>query len=129
MLVPAAAETLARLVQHPALDDVLDSLRRGAAEESLAGLTDPAKAYVAAAVAAELRRPVLVLTESGRRAEAMLEPLQFFAGALGAASGIALLPALDILPGHGFDPHPDLLEMRAATLGRLASGQVSVVVA
>ncbi len=129
MLVPAAAETLARLIQHPALDDVLDSLRRGAAEESLAGLTDPAKAYVAAAVSAELRRPVLVLTESGRRAEAILEPLQFFAGALNATSGIALLPALDILPGRGFDPHPDLLEMRATTLGRLASGQVSVVVA
>jgi len=104
VLVPAASETLARIVHHQALDEVLNSLRRGAGEESLAGLTDPVKAFAAAAIAAELRRPVLMLTESGDRAEALLEPLQFFAAALGAGSGVSVLPALDILPGRGFTP-------------------------
>ena len=129
MLVPAASETLARIVHHPAIDEVLSSLRRGTPQEGLAGLTDPGKALAAAAIAAELRRPVLMLTESGARAEALLEPLQFFCAALGASGGVSVLPALDILPGRGFDPHPELLEMRASTLGRFAAGQVSVVLA
>jgi len=131
VLVPAATETLVRVARHPALDSALHSLRRGASQESLAGLTDPAKALVAAVVASELRRPILMLTESGRRAEAMIEPLQFFSRAVGPSSvgSVALLPALDALPGQTLAPHPELLETRAATLGRFVSGQASVVVA
>jgi transcription-repair coupling factor (superfamily II helicase) len=130
MLYPAVTELLARLAHHPAVDDALESLRRGTAEEVITGLTDPAKALVTALVAEGLRRPLLMLVESERRAEEMVEPLRFFSRALGGASAgsVALLPALDALPGEGAGPHPEILESRAATLGRLAAGQVSVVV-
>ncbi|HEY8713926.1 MAG TPA: transcription-repair coupling factor, partial [Candidatus Acidoferrum sp.] len=51
----------------------------------------------------------------------------------GAASGlageVATLPAFDTLPWEAQSPHPDILERRAATLFRLADGQVSLVVA
>ena len=41
-------------------------------------MTDPVKALVAALAAAELRRPVLLVVESDRRAEELLEPLALF---------------------------------------------------
>ena len=131
MLSTAATDTLGRIAHHAALDELLHALRRGAPEESLAGLSDPVKALVSALVTGELRRPILVLAETGRRAEAIVEPLQFFCRALGGASGasVALLPALDALPGQGMQPHPELLETRAAALWRFASGQVSALVA
>ncbi len=78
MLLPAVTELLARVAHHPAVDQTLESLRRGANAQSLAGLTDPSKALVAAVAASELRRPILYLFESERRAAAAIEPLQFF---------------------------------------------------
>jgi transcription-repair coupling factor (superfamily II helicase) len=130
MLFPAVTETLARVAHLPALDDALDSLRRGTPEEAIAGLTDPVKALVAALVADKLRRPLLILVEGERRAEETLELLRFFGRALGGAdASVVLLPALDALPGEGAGPHAEILETRATTLWRLATGQASVIVA
>ena len=137
MLLSAVTELFARVARHPAVDEALESLRRGAPSETIAGLTDPAKALIAAVVAVELRRPVLFLVDTERRAEAAIEPLQFFSRVLGASSAakgaaissVVSLPALDALPGQGAGPHPEILETRAAALWRLASGQASIVVA
>jgi transcription-repair coupling factor (superfamily II helicase) len=130
MLFPAVTDALARLARHPAMDDALAALRRGSPRHMLAGLSDPVKALVAATVVAELRRPVLLLIESDRRAEELLEPLRFFARAFGGPSAQAvLLPALDAFPGHGAGPHPEILETRAASLWRFTTGQVALMVA
>jgi transcription-repair coupling factor (superfamily II helicase) len=137
MLFPAVTEVLSRLGRHPAVDEVVESLRHGSPEEALAGLTPPAKALVIALVAAELRRPAVVVVETGRAAEEMLEPLSFFYRTFGGitpvsggtAGAVSLLPALDALPGQGAGPHPDILETRAATLSHFVSGQTSVVIA
>ena len=129
MLSPAVTERLARVARHPAIDESLERLRRGSMLETVAGLTDPCKALVVAIAASELRRPILWLVDTERRAEALLEPLRFFGSALGgAAASAALLPALDELPGRGVGPHPEILETRAATLWRFVSGQASVIV-
>jgi transcription-repair coupling factor (superfamily II helicase) len=130
MLSPAVTERLARVARHPAVDESLERLRRGSIQEAIAGLTDPCKALLVAIAASELRRPVLWLVDTERRAEELLEPLRFFGRALGgAAASAALLPALDELPGRGVGPHPEILETRATTLSRYVSGQVSVIVA
>jgi transcription-repair coupling factor (superfamily II helicase) len=130
MLFPSVTENLSRLVRHRAMDDALAALRRGAPRELLAGMTDPVKALVAALVAAELRRPVLLLVESDRRAEELLELLRFFARAVsGPAAQAVVLPALDQLPGRGAGPHAEILETRAASLWRFTSGQVSLLIA
>src|SRR6267142_983471 len=72
MLLPSVSETLASVSRHPALEAAISALRRGGAHEvgreHVAGLTDTAKALVAAQVAAELRRPVVVIVTSGARA-------------------------------------------------------------
>jgi transcription-repair coupling factor (superfamily II helicase) len=59
----------------------------------------------------------------------MLEPVRFFFGALSSkpSTAVGILPALDVLPWQGLAPHPQILEIRAATLWRLTTGQLQIV--
>src|SRR6266853_3630646 len=139
MLLPSVSETLAAVSRHPALEAAISALRRGVAQkfaqkvahEHLAGLTDTAKALVAAHVAAELRRPVVVIVTSGARAEALAASLEFFYKALAGqeATEVAVFPALDAFPWQEVSSHAEILETRAVTLWRYTSGLARVVVA
>src|SRR5439155_10387027 len=65
-----------------------------------------------------------------RRTEALVDTVRFFQSIFpGPAGGVAALPAFDVLPWESRSPHADILERRAATLFRLADGQVSLVIA
>src|SRR5260370_7923285 len=72
-----------------------------------------------------------MLVEDDRRAEALLEPLQFFYRTLNgnSAAPVLLMPAFDTLAGIGAGPHHEILEVRASTLARFVTGQCSIVVA
>ena len=130
MILPAVRERLEALLRHPAMDGVVGEVRAGADLVGLSGLHDVAKPLVAAHVVHELRRPAYFVTENNRRAEELAETLRFFAQIFpGPSGGIAVLPAFDSLPWDPQAPHPDILERRAATLYRLANGEVSVVLA
>src|SRR3989454_9908132 len=120
MILPSVAELLGGVGRHPAVERILDKLRRGGREARLAGLTETAKALIVAHCAAVLRRPALLLVESNQQAEALTEPLRFFYRALSGqpASQVAILPALDTLPWQSLSPHPEILETRAVTLWR-----------
>jgi transcription-repair coupling factor (superfamily II helicase) len=112
------------------MEGALAALRAGANHISITGMHDVAKALVAAYLSHELRRPAFFVTDSNRRAEALAETLRFFGGIFpGAAGGVATLPAFDRLPWETQSPHADILERRAATLFRLADGQISLVIA
>src|ERR1700736_6179589 len=137
MILPAVRERLDAVLRQPAVEGALAALRSGANQVAFSGLHDVAKALVAAYATHALRRPAFFITSSNRRAEAFAETLRFFSsifpGKTGAASGlageVATLPAFDTLPWESQSPHPDILERRAATLFRLADGQISLVVA
>ena len=131
MILSSVSETLASVSRHPALESAIAALRQGNARERLAGLTDTAKALVAAIVATELRRPIVVLVESGARAEVFAASMQFFYTALAGqeATEVTVLPAMDVLPWQDAAPHAEILENRAVTLWRYATGQARVVVA
>jgi len=121
---------LESVLRHPSMDGALAALRSGGNHISIAGLHDVAKALVAAYVAHELRRPAFFVTESNRRAESLAETVRFFSAIFpGALGGVTTLPAFDTLPWQSQSPHPDILERRAATLFRLADGQISLVIA
>src|SRR6059036_1465060 len=112
------------------MEGALAALRSGANHISITGLHDVAKAIVVAYLTRELRRPAFFVTDSNRRAEALAETLRFFSGIFpGATGGVATLPAFDRLPWESQSPHADILERRAATLFRLADGQVSLAIA
>jgi transcription-repair coupling factor (superfamily II helicase) len=131
MLLPSVSETLASVSRHPALEAAISALRRGIAHERVAGLTDTAKALVAAHVAAELRRPVVLVVTSGARAETLAASLEFFYKALAGqeATEVAVFPALDAMPWQEVSSHAEILETRAVTLWRYTSGLARVVVA
>jgi transcription-repair coupling factor (superfamily II helicase) len=129
MILPVVGELLAKPLRHPAMEGALEALRRGGRSVSLSGLQDTAKAFAAACMAFDLRRPLFLVVESNSRAEAMLELLRFFYAARGGrATDVDILPALDVLPRQGLSPHPEILEKRAAALCRLASRQVALAV-
>ena len=131
MILSSVSETLASVSRHPALESAIAALRQGTTRERLAGLTDTGKALLAAIVATELRRPVVVLVESGARAEVFAASMNFFFSALAGqeATEVAVLPAMDVLPWQDAAPHAEILENRAVTLWRYATGQARVVVA
>src|SRR5258708_16006505 len=96
MILPSVSETLATVCRHPALESAISALRQGTGRERLAGLADTAKALIAGQVAAELRRPTIVLVATAARAESMAASLQFFYTPLPGqqATEVALFPAL-----------------------------------
>src|SRR6266849_8462256 len=130
MILPAVRERLEGLLRHPAMEGALAELRGGGGLVGVSGMQDVAKALAAAYLAHELRRPAFFVTENNRRAEDLAENIKFFAQIFpGATGSVAVLPAFDSLPWDPQPPHPDILERRAATLYRLPSGEVSMVIA
>src|SRR5437660_1846795 len=130
MILPAVRERLEALLRHAAMEGALAAVRSGANHISITGLHDVAKALVAAYLTHALRRPAFFVTDSNRRAEALAGTLRFFSNIFpGATGGVATLPAFDRLPWESQSPHADILERRAATLFRVADGQVSFVIA
>ncbi|HTC63996.1 MAG TPA: transcription-repair coupling factor [Candidatus Saccharimonadales bacterium] len=131
MILSSVSETLASVGHQSSLESSISELRQGTARERLAGLTETGKALVAAIVATELRRPMVILVESGSRAEEFAASMQFFYKALAGqeATEVTVLPALDVLPWQEAAPHAEILETRAVTLWRFATGEARVVVA
>ena len=130
MILPAVRERLESILRHPSMDAALAALRSGSNHISLSGLHDVAKSLVTAYITHELRRPAYFVTESNKRAETLAETLRFFATIFpGALGGVTTLPAFDTLPWQSQSPHADILERRAATLFRLADGQISLTIA
>src|SRR5260370_39520884 len=127
MILPAVSELMSRLTRHAAVEGVIAQLRESsAAEAALAGLTDTAKTLLAAHAVRALRRPIIFLTVSNQRAEALLEPLRYFCRALaGPSVQVTMLPAFDVLPWQGVSPHPEILESPAATRWRASRGTVN----
>jgi transcription-repair coupling factor (superfamily II helicase) len=130
MILPAVRERMEALLRHPVMDGAMAELRGGGNLVVLSGLHDVAKALIAAYITHELRRPAFFVTDSNRRAEALAETMRFFSQIFpGNNGGVAVLPAFDSLPWDSQSPHADILERRAATLYRLANGEVSMVIA
>jgi transcription-repair coupling factor (superfamily II helicase) len=131
MILATARERLEGVLRQPGMERALGVLRAGGAETALCGLHEVAKGLVVAQLMKELRRPGFLVVETNGRAEALAETIRFFSGVLssGGSQGVAVLPAFDVHPWQGRPPHADILERRAATLHRLASGEVSLVIA
>jgi transcription-repair coupling factor (superfamily II helicase) len=129
MVLSSVAEFLAPFGRLPAVEAALENLRRNRAA-TLAGLAPPAVALMVGEVAAGLRRPVVVVVESDSRGEELMEPLRFFLRVLAnmPAAAVGYVPALDVAPGTGISPHPEILETRGVSLWRYATEQTRVLI-
>ncbi|MFQ5663162.1 MAG: transcription-repair coupling factor [Terriglobia bacterium] len=127
----AVVRALELRVQLPSRDfGIRDAATPPRSELTLAGLTDTAKVLVAALVGRALGRPLLLITSTNRRAEALVEPLRFFYGVLTGhpESSVVLLPAHDVSPYRGLSPHPEIAAARAVGLWKLATGEAELAV-
>jgi transcription-repair coupling factor (superfamily II helicase) len=131
MILPLVSELLSRVARLSAIDDAVESLRRGRSGRSISGLTDSAKALLAPIVCAELGRATILLVDSPQRAEDLVAPIRWFFRALTDRPGrrVAHLPAHDVLPYEGRSPHAEISEERAVSLWRFASGEVDLLIA
>jgi transcription-repair coupling factor (superfamily II helicase) len=122
MLSPG--DILQALVEHKTLAQASDAVNAGRTV-TLGGLTRPAKAFAAAALARRTGKTAIVLTSDNETAERLCQTaLTFFhwVGDYSPASA-RILPAFDVTPYQSRSPHPEILERRAVTLWNLAHGR------
>jgi len=128
--MPHLRSLLQPVFDHPALRAARAAACAGQFELVLSGLTRPAKGLVVAALAQELRRPLLVLTRDNETAERLRGTAATFFTWLGVkgAAAVSVLPAFDCSPYDGRSPHAEILERRAVALWNLAGGQTQILV-
>jgi transcription-repair coupling factor (superfamily II helicase) len=130
MILPLVSELLGRVARLKEVDEALDALQRNVPQARLSGLTDSAKALVAALAFAELGHTTIILVDTNQRAEALLEPVRWFYRAVTGKSGhrVGHVPAHDVLPYENRSPHAEISEDRAVALWHLATGEADVLI-
>ena len=91
---------------------------------ALHGLQAGGKAWLLTALADRFPAPLLVLCDSLRQAEALLEDLAF----QGPARPVHLFPHWDTVPYDGCSPNKDLIAQRLQALSALLEGAAPIVV-
>src|SRR3954465_15412122 len=75
----------------------------------LSGLTLAAKAVYFAPIYKETHRPLVIVTDGNKQAEALMPLLRTFCSLFDAGTTPQILPALDIVPGQAMSPHAEIL--------------------
>jgi transcription-repair coupling factor (superfamily II helicase) len=133
MILPFVRELLADLKSNDSFDRVRRHLQSGQGRRRVAGLTFTARALYLPFFVQTLpeKTPALILVADNKAAEALHQAIVAaceLTGALDAAA-VVRLPAHDVLPFESLSPHPEIQETRAATLWKIASGAVRLVIA
>ncbi len=97
---------------------------------SLSGLTLTGKAIYSVLLWQAVERPLLIVVDGNKQAEALSEAVDTFFDLLVSGRGTRpqLLPALDVLPFQRLSPHAEISEQRAIALWRIAAGRVPITV-
>lgn len=134
MIHPAIRDLFHGLGRHPAFTELLRRLHandRAAPAPSLSGLTTTAKALYSVLLWQMTERPLVIIVDGNKEAEALYESLATFYSLLispADANGPLSLPALDVLPMQNMSPHAEICEERAIGLWRLATRRVPITV-
>ena len=129
MIHPAVRDLFLDLGKHPSFQD---AVRRATLGEgaSLSGLSNTAKALYSVLLWQTTGRPLIIVVDGNREAEALSEAVHTFFKLLAAEDRIGpqLLPALDVLPLQNLSPHAEICEQRAIGLWSLATQQVPITI-
>jgi transcription-repair coupling factor (superfamily II helicase) len=131
MILPFVRELLADAAVTSSFQRAATHLKGGAGRIRVSGLTPTARALHYALLHHASQRPLLLVVSDNRMAEELLPLLQSLCEITGAAApdSVAYLPARDVLPFENLSPHPEIQEVRARALWRIASGSASIVIA
>jgi transcription-repair coupling factor (superfamily II helicase) len=131
MILPFVREVLADLENCVPFERVRRHLSAGSGRRRVSGLTFTARALYLPLFVRAANAPCLILVADNKAAEelhaAILAACEL-SGAL-AADSVLRLPAHDVLPFENLSPHPEILETRAATLWKIATGTARLVIA
>ena len=129
MIHPLVRDLFLDLGRHPAFQDAVRRVNGGGAA-ALSGLTLTAKAVYSVLLWQVSNRPLIVVVDGNKQAEALSEAIAtFFTMLVGAEhAGPQLLPALDVLPLQNLSPHAEICEQRAIGLWSLAAGRAPITV-
>ena len=129
MIHPAVRDLFLDLAHHPAFREAQRRLLSGG-NGSISGLTATAKALYTVLLSHAAGRPLVVVVDGNKEAEALSELVEAFFKLLSAEdSGYPqLLPALDTLPLQNLSPHAEILEERAIGLWRLATQRAPITI-
>jgi transcription-repair coupling factor (superfamily II helicase) len=131
MILPFVREIFAELEQSPGFERVRRHLSLASGRRRVSGMTATARALYLPFMARTARQPVIVIVPDNKAAET-LEPLLRAGCELTGAIDpdlVVRFPAHDVLPFENLSPHPDVQEQRAAALWKLATGNVSILIA
>ncbi len=129
MIHPAVRDLFLDLGRDAGFQDALHRLS-GGGNASLSGLTTTAKAVYSVLLAHSINRPLIIVVDGNKQAEALSEAVNTFYELLAADTRTSpqLLPALDVLPLQNLSPHAQILEQRAVGLWRLATQRVPITI-
>ncbi len=133
MTHPSVRELFESPAKHPAFQELVRKLARdgSSTQFSLSGLTLTAKALYLVLLWQAMDRPLLVVVDGNKQAEALIELVRTFFDLLvedARAGRPQMLPALDVIPPQNLSPHSELTEQRAVTLWRMATHPVPIVI-
>jgi transcription-repair coupling factor (superfamily II helicase) len=119
---------LSPLLDAPAFVTLERAVDGAGAPARNSGLTAPARAAVVTLLAARSRRRfLLVVPDDGALARWQRDLVAFAALCGSDPRGISALPALDADPYDDIPPHPEIARERIRALGRLARGEVAIL--
>jgi len=131
MILPFVRELLADLEHSVPFERVRRHLGAGSGRRRVSGLTFTARALYLPFFVRAADAPCLILVADNKAAEALHAAVLAaceLTGAL-AAEAVLRLPAHDVLPFENLSPHPEILEARAATLWKIATGTARLTIA
>jgi transcription-repair coupling factor (superfamily II helicase) len=131
MILPFVRELLADMEHTPAFEQARRHLALARGRRRVSGLTSTARALYIPLFARAAAVPALVVVTDNKQADATHLALRAGCELTGAIDPgrVLRLPAHDVLPFENLSPHPDIQEQRAKTLWKIATGEVSIVVA
>jgi transcription-repair coupling factor (superfamily II helicase) len=131
MILSFVRELFADVEKLPSFLSVASRLREGSGRIGVSGLTPTAKALLLVLAQKAAGRPVILIVRDNREAEDLFPVLQGFAELTGSVnpSQILTLPTRDVLPFQNLSPHPEILEERATSLWKIATGDAAIVIA
>jgi transcription-repair coupling factor (superfamily II helicase) len=116
---------LALLAQRPDFRRLIEQLRQGEGLPPVTGITEAARPFVIATLAAELKEPLLVVAEDEKQAEQMAESLKIFAP---SPADIYFLPYRDALPYERLISDALTAQQRMQAMIALAEQERDVIV-
>jgi transcription-repair coupling factor (superfamily II helicase) len=129
LIHPAVRDLFLDLGRHPSFQDALHRLA-GGGNAGLSGLTTSAKAIYSVLLWQTAGKPLIIVVDGSKQAEALFEAVETLFGLLAADDRNApqLLPGLDVLPMQNLSPHAEICEQRAIGLWSLATQKSPITI-